>query len=881
MPTIPLVFKNQLVGWLLFGLRRNHLISYYKKNMKFMRNETICCKGMKGILWLLVLLVGQLSAQTLPAVDVPIVSKNYFEICQQLDAYFEEQALENEPETDCWDNNVVKYQRWKWWWRDRVMPDGSFPELREQWLENRQRLARDAQNRDPQPLWQNEGPTKNPNGGYWGMGRTKHVAFHPSNPDIMWVGTPDGGIWKTTDGGSTWAALGDGLPYLPVSVILVDFQNPETLYISLGDKGGWWMWNLGVYKSTDGGNTWAPTGLDWTLTQENVIYNMVMSPTDPQTIFVAANRGVFRTSDGGVTWQTVRTGEYTDVKFRPGDPSTIYAAHHNYWGTSQLDKSTDGGETWMQVSDFQVSQNDIRLAVSPLMPDWLGVHFSNGKRFLLSKNGGASFVENNAPDDDGGIFTFSPSDSNIVYLCGVVVNRSVDQGATWSPITHWYNDGVHAEVHADAHDLVHSPHNPVELWYCNDGGLYRYDEPSEAWTDYSDGLAIAQFYRIDVSQVGELKIAAGSQDNGGWLRTPFGGWRHTNGGDAMCQIIDPLANNIIYTEYYGGNDIYRSTDNFQNSVNIADNIPDNPSGDWVTPFILNPQNDKTFLVGLQDVYRSFDRGDHFHKISENLTGTVDNKIRDIAMSQSDTNFIVAARSSRIYRTLNGGETWTQHFVSTAEDITRIAIHPANPQKLWVSKGGYAAGKKVFSSINGGISWQNRSGSLPNVPINCILFDTITNYLLIGTDIGVFYSDADVINWKPYGVGIPAVYVLDLKIRQSTRRLYAGTHGRGVYSVLLETLVGTLEGVTKSADAAIVFPNPADTQVYFKEVGLENIAGDIQLFDVMGRVVLTKIVQQQPLRDQVLDIAALSSGLYYLRVRDLTGAVLVAEKLVKR
>ena len=189
-----------------------------------MRNETICCKGMKGILWLLVLLVGQLSAQTLPAVDVPIVSKNYFEICQQLDAYFEEQALENEPETDCWDNNVVKYQRWKWWWRDRVMPDGSFPELREQWLENRQRLARDAQNRDPQPLWQNEGPTKNPNGGYWGMGRTKHVAFHPSNPDIMWVGTPDGGIWKTTDGGSTWAALGDGLPYLPVSVILVDFQ---------------------------------------------------------------------------------------------------------------------------------------------------------------------------------------------------------------------------------------------------------------------------------------------------------------------------------------------------------------------------------------------------------------------------------------------------------------------------------------------------------------------------------------------------------------------------------------------------------------------------------------------------------------------------------
>ncbi len=777
----------------------------------------------KSFTLLFLLFTGPLFAQTLPDIDVPLVSKNYREICQQLDAYFATKETNSLQETDCWDNNFVKYQRWKWWWRDRVNPDGSFPELRDQWLENRQRLAQSAQDRDAQPNWQNEGPKNNPNGGYWGMGRTKHVAFHPTNPDIMWVGTPDGGIWKTFDGGNTWAALGDGLPYLPVSVILVDYQNPETLYISLGDKGGWWMWNLGVYKSTDGGNTWAPTGLDWQLSQENVIYNMVMSPSNPQTLFVASNRGVLRSTDGGANWQTLRTGEYTDIKFRPNDATTLYAAHHDYWGVAHSVNLSAGGKP---APNFPFS------GISKICSPGGVVYCGRGcifqwQKFLLSKDGGTTFVENDAPEDDWGVFTFSPSDSNTVYLAGVVVSRSQDQGASWEPITHWYNDGVHAEVHADAHDLVHSPHSSNEIWYCNDGGLYRYYEEFDIWQDLSDGLAIAQFYRIDISQTGELKIAAGSQDNGGWLRSELSGWKHTNGGDAMCQIIDPQANSVIYTEYYGGNDIYRSTDNFNNSVNIADNIPDNPSGDWVTPFILNPQNNQTFIVGLHDVYRSFDRGNHFHKISENLTGNVDAKIRDIAMSPSDTNFIVATHANRIYRTKDGGQTWTQHAIPSTDDITRIAIHPSDTQKMWASKGGYSAGKKVYTSTNSGTYWQNRTGNLPNVPVNCILFDTLTNYLIVGTDIGVFYSDADVINWKPYGIGMPAVYVLDLKIRQSSRRLYAGTHGRGVFSVSLESIVGANEWSSNTVEAITVYPNPAQSQLYFKTNSQDVFEGKIR------------------------------------------------------
>jgi len=830
----------------------------------------------KVILALCVFIYFSGNAQTtLPQVDVPVTSRNYYEIVQQLDAYFADEynALDD---TECWDNSFVKYQRWKWWWRDRVQPDGSFPNMRAQWLDYQKHFVAPAQNRDDQPTWLNEGPSKNPNGGYWGMGRTKHIAFHPTDSNVFFVGTPDGGLWKTSDAGQHWTPLGDGLPYLPVSVILIDHQQPDIMYISLGDKGGWWNWNLGVYRSTDGGYTWAPTGLDWELSEENVIYNMIMSPNNPQVIFAASNRGIRRTLDGGDTWTTLRTGEYTDIKFRPGGDSTLYAAHHDYWGTSQVVKSTDFGETWTQVSSFQTSNNDLRLAVSPVMTDWLGVHFSNGKRFLLSKDGGLSYTDHAAPEDDWGVFNFSASDSNIVYLAGVSMSRSTDQGATWEKITHWYNDGIHAEVHADAHDLVHSPHNPSELWYCNDGGIYRYNEETQTWTDLSDGLAIAQFYRIAVSESGILKIAAGSQDNGGWLRS-FG-WVHTNGGDAMCQIIDPTNNNIIYTEYYGGNDIYRSTNGYLTDVNIANNIPGEPSGDWVTPFILNPQNPKTFIVAFEDVFRSYDRGDTFHKISNNLTGGVDNDLRDVAMSPSDTNFIVATRANRVYKTINGGQNWTSRLVSTTEDITRIFIHPSNTERMWVTKGGYASGKKVFATTNGWLTAQNISGNLPNVPANCILYDSITNYLIVGTDIGVFYTDADQIDWKPYGMGMPAVYVLDLKIRQATRKLYAGTHGRGVYSVNLETVVGTDDPGSEMLNAR-VFPNPTRNVLMFKSESSEVFDGKIELFDAVGHCVLSKKIARQPLNELVLDVAALPMGLYMLQAVNGLGHTVLREKVV--
>ncbi|MBK6994840.1 MAG: T9SS type A sorting domain-containing protein [Lewinellaceae bacterium] len=165
-----------------------------------------------------------------------------------------------------------------------------------------------------------------------------------------------------------------------------------------------------------------------------------------------------------------------------------------------------------------------------------------------------------------------------------------------------------------------------------------------------------------------------------------------------------------------------------------------------------------------------------------------------------------------------------------------------------------------------------------MPANCILYDSITNYLIVGTDIGVFYTDADQIDWKPYGMGMPAVYVLDLKIRQATRKLYAGTHGRGVYSVNLETVVGTDDPASEMLNAR-VFPNPARNVLMFKSESSEVFDGKIELFDAVGHCVLSKKIARQPLNELVLDVAALPMGLYMLQAVNGLGHTVLREKVV--
>ncbi|MBK9272147.1 MAG: hypothetical protein IPM48_11175 [Saprospiraceae bacterium] len=677
------------------------------------------------------------------------------------------------------DNDRLRLERWAWYWRDRLNEDGSFPDLQAQ-LEVYKKVRSQSNYRNS-PVWKHEGPIRN-TGGYWGMGRTTHIDFHPSQNATFFVAAPNGGLWKTTDGGRNYVSLGEDLPQQPVGVVIVDPKNANNIYISLGEKEGWWQYGLGVYKSTDGGQSWKTTGLSWRLTENKVLFNMVMNPRNSNILFAATNNGLYKTFNGGNSWVKVLNDNYSDVVFKPGDTSVVYAAKNDYWGSCEVYKSTDGGNNFTQVSSFNTQKAFLKFAVTEASPNWLGVNASqdNAKRFFLSTNEGASFnYVSDLPENL--VFFISQINPQVMYTGFVNAFKSTDGGKTWNQLTHWHGGTPYPEIHADQRYMSCHPRNKNEIYFCNDGGVYRYDENTNQWTELVNNLPITQFYKMAISNTNPPSIIGGSQDNGGFIRRSNGTWGNTNGGDAMWQEIDPTNANIGYTEYWGGTAVYRTTNNFFNLTEINKNIPGAPQGQWVTPFGLNPKNPKTFIIGYHDVFVSYNRGDHFSKLSNNLTGAEDKDLRVVRISPLDTLTILAAQANMVYRTYDYGKNWQKTNLTQSFEITDLCYHSKDTNRVWLSRSGLG-NVKVMESKDRGRTWINATGNFVNTPVLALCYDEASNILFAGTDIGVFYAEVGNWNWQYYGIGLPNTSVTDLDIHQATRKLYVSTYGRGFYSI---------------------------------------------------------------------------------------------------
>ncbi len=723
---------------------------------------------------------------------------DYKDICKKADKMIRKNKLDDESyregeyrkekgTKDFLDDEKLKFERWKWYWRDRLTEDGKFPDLQRQWTLYNQVFRESRISNRNSFDWKHEGPVKN-SGGYWGMGRATHVDFHPSLPNVFYVASPNGGLWKTTDNGLTYVSIADNLPYQPVGIVIVDPRAPNTLYITLGEKEGWWQYSMGVYKTTDGGKTWNPTSLNWKLTDNKVIYSLIMNPKNTSILIAATSDGIYKTWNGGNSWTRIRTENCSDVKYMPNDTNVVYAATNDYWGASEVIKSIDGGNTFSKVSDFGLQKAFLKFATTLADPEYLGLNMSvdGAKKFYLSKNAALTFeLVSDMPENL--VLYFSQKDKSILYCGYVVIYKSIDEGKTWTQITNWWNSGGFPEVHADHHFISHHPVHKDELYFCCDGGLYRYHENTEQWDELVNGLAVTQFYKLDISTTNPPVIIGGSQDNGGWIRRSNNTWGNTNGGDAMSQVIDPSNASIGYTEYWGGNAVYRTTNGFNNLDDITTNIGAELPGQWVTPFSLNPKNPKTFIIGFNDIFVSHDRCNTFYKISNNLTGSKDNDLRDVKISPVDTNLILATRGNLMYISKNFGKNWKQYTLVTGLEITGFEFHPKDTDRIWCTRGGYGA-IKVMSSKNRGASWTNITGNFVNTPVSSILYDEASNTLFVGSDFGVFYSDADNINWQYYGNGLPHTTVTDLKIHKALRKLYVSTYGRGFYSIDLPDCV---------------------------------------------------------------------------------------------
>ena len=726
------------------------------------------------------------------------------------------------------------YKRWEYFWQSRVDKDGNFPEAgitEKNWNKYLKKLNISSDKRNNSSNcsgnWTSYGPNSS-TGGYAGIGRINCIAFHPTNSDIIWAGTPAGGLWKSTNGGDTWFPKTDDLPNLGVSDIVIHPTNPEIMYIATGDEdgitsgSGYGVGSVGVLKSIDGGNSWNTTGLTFNVAHFNVISSLVIDKNNSNILLASTDRGIYKSFNSGVEWSKQLSGDFTDLVANPNAGSnTYYSVEKNYESENRvckIYKSTNDGDSWILVKTI-IGSERAKLAVSPANSSFVYALLTNssygylglyrsvdaGENFSLRSSSPNILGYNLSGNDSGGqgwydlCIAVDPVNAEIVYTGGINIWKSVNGGTTWTIKTYWGTN-----VHADHHCLAWQ--NNSVLWNGNDGGIYRTSNGGTNWYFKSNGLAISQIYKIGVSQL-DSKVINGLQDNGTklhyWTPLTIPGnfqeniWTDEFGGDGMDCAIRPDNSNIMYCSHQHG-EILRSTNGGNGWGYISDNIPDGGTEHrWLAPFSIDPNVHTTIYTAYQDLYKSINQGNSWTKI-----GTLGGEYKDyIHVAPSNSNYIYVGSSSNyfygsssnyFYKTTNGGVSWN-NLGFPSRWAKMLAIHPLNPNTLWAVFSNYSDGEKVYKSIDGGVTWINISGSLPNLPVNCIVYQNGTaNGIYIGMDVGVYYLDDNLSDWELFNGGLPNTTITELEIRYSDNSIYAATYGRGLWSADLRSnqLAGT-------------------------------------------------------------------------------------------
>ncbi|MBM4167191.1 MAG: hypothetical protein FJ218_09790, partial [Ignavibacteria bacterium] len=696
-----------------------------------------------------------------------------------------------------------QFKRWEWFWEQRVFPTGNFPasDILRTRMEEYYRTF--PQQKNVNANWTLIGPSVIPaNEG--GVGRINCVVIHPANTSNIWIGSASGGLWRSNDGGSSWTTNTDMLGSLGITSIIYDPTNPNTMYIATGDGDAGDTYSIGVLKSTDGGNTWNTTGLNWTTSQTRTISKLVSHPTDGNIILAATSVGIYRTTNAGSSWTNILSGNFKDLEVNPTDATIWYAARNNYG----VYKSTNTGSSFTQLTTGLPTSGFGRVAVSianstPSTIYALYVNSASGFYGLYkTTDAGTNWTQQSTTPNilswdgtgtDGQgwydlVLDTDPTNATVIYVGGINMYKSTTSGTSWTKITHWYSGTGVPYIHADQHGFCFLPGNNNTIFVGNDGGIFKSTNGGTAWTDLSNGLSITQFYKLGASATNANRIYGGAQDNG-TDRYLSGAWRRIIGGDGMETLIDYSNENIGYGElYYGA--IRRTTNGGTSFTSITSGISEN--GGWVTPYIINPVNPYSLYLGTTKVYKTMNRGDSWTAISSSLTGST---LIALAIAPTDTNTIYAATSSSLYKTTNNGGNWTS--ISTGlpgASITYLAVHPTSSTTLFVTFSGYGS-SKVYKTTNGGTSWENISTGLPSIPTNCIAVHPQNgSELFVGTDVGAYHSSNGGTSWELFSTGLPNVIVSELEIHLGTSKLRAATYGRGIWETSISINNTSISGM---------------------------------------------------------------------------------------
>jgi photosystem II stability/assembly factor-like uncharacterized protein len=691
--------------------------------------------------------------------------------------------------------------RWEYFYQQRAYPFATIPGGALQAA--RQELIQTWPNPfSPAPAmvsvtpWAQIGPERIPHSGT-STGRLTAIAVHPTDSDIIYVGGAQGGVWKTTNGGTSWSPLTDQECSLAMGSIAIDPVNPNIVYAGTGEQhfSGDSYYGCGVLRSVDGGATWTVQGasiFQRVGARGAKISRVIIDPSTAgfataTTVFVASDFGLYRSLNSGADWTLVQTGTITDLVLDPSNNSILYSAERGIG----VYKSVDGGATWaIKQGGFPTTTvGRINLAIAPSQPETLFASIqstaNNALRGIYKTINGAEFWTQVGATGASCAFqcwydmtiAVHPTDPDIVLFGGLSLYLSANGGVSFA--------NVGGSIHVDQHILAFDPQNPSTVYVGNDGGIYRSGDAGATWSTLNTNLAITQFYGgISLHPTDPLFALGGTQDNGTLQYNGTPDWAHVLGGDGGFTAIDRDDPLVRYGEtqwtsgsLFGGprRRVGSSYIRKVNGINASDRAL------FIPPLVMDPSDSHTLYFGTFRLYKTDDQAESWASISSDLTSG--GRISAITVAPFDPSVIyVGASSGDVWVTSDGGGIWTKVDGSLPDRfVTDITVDEVDWRIAYVTVSGFGSGH-VFRTMDGGGSWQDVSANLPDLPVNAILsLPGSSSTLYLGTDLGAFVTNDAAASWSPFNDGLPLVAIFDLAIEANTGVLLAGTHGRGMFT----------------------------------------------------------------------------------------------------
>jgi hypothetical protein len=661
-------------------------------------------------------------------------------------------------------------------------------------------------------------------------GRISAIAVHPTDDNQLYVGAAAGGVWKTTNGGTSWTPVFDRVGTQSIGSVLFDPEDPSRVYAGTGEMlGSCGYFGMGLFSSTDGGQSWQARNGSGAQTLDLGFVSALAIFRDDQNrrVLLAGGKadcaasgaqtsgGLFRSYDDGATWTRVATGIVWDIAVgRTGNPKPVFLSANLAAAVSGVYRSTDGGTVFLPLNGVSpapfaafgrvhLTQMAVDGSLYAFLPE------QSGGSIYRTVNGGANWNLASAGACEGqcwynAVVAVRPDVGSTVVIGTIRIAKSTASGASPATLTNFW--GSSQQVHQDTHALAYSPSTPGRFWVGSDGGLWRTDNDGGTFSNRNGNLAITQFYDIAVHPTTISTLFGGAQDNSSQRRSTTSVWDVSlASGDGFMNVVDANNPSVVFqTSYPSGGLPWIAKSTAGGTPNSFGWMAQNGlvSGEpfqWVTPLAGAQAGGAGYLfVGSHSVYRANTNQSPgtftWTKMSPQIsTGSL--QTLATATCAGQIRLFALAQNGRVQRNDDGlAATWVDVDDVPSSVVTDLAVSGNGcGSHVYVTAGTFQ-NPRLYRSTTSGNGWQPVGAGLPQVPANTVAVDPLNDDVYVGTDLGVYRSTDQGATFTPFDNNLPlGVPVTDLELTTNPHYLHAGTYGRGAFRVDLSSATLFFDG----------------------------------------------------------------------------------------